>query len=225
MTQNISDLIIYNNNQLIAVNKPCGVASQPDKSEDKSMIELAEIYCKHKLFLVHRIDRPASGVLLFAKNKSAVASLHKQFKERKVKKTYRAIVANPPNPTEGELTHHLDFNTKKNVGFVTEKPEEGKEAKLSYRLIACSENYHLLDIDLHTGRQHQIRVQMSHIGCPIKGDDKYGFKRGNKDRSIQLHAKTLVFRHPVSSQEVVLEAKEPNDPIWNAFREILADQF
>jgi len=220
MTENISNLIIYNNNQLIAVNKPCGIASQPDQSKDKSMIELAEIYCKHKLFLVHRLDRPASGVLLFAKNKSAVAALHQQFKDRSVQKSYLAIVAAAPSPEEGELVHFLGFNTRKNKAFIVDDPTEGKEAKLTYKPLASSDNYYLLDINLFTGRQHQIRAQLAHIGCPIKGDDKYGFKRGNKDRSIQLHAKSLSFKHPVSNADVTIEAPVPNDPIWNAFKEL-----
>jgi len=220
MIENIGDHVIYNNNQLIAVNKPCGIASQPDTSGEKSMIDLAEIYCKHKLFLVHRLDQPASGVLLFAKNKKAVADLHRQFKERTVEKIYWALVSDKPNPEEGSLENYLDFNRKSNKAFVTEEPE-GKLAQMSYKLAASSENYHLLEIQLLTGRQHQIRIQLAHVGNPIRGDDKYGFKRGNKDRSIQLHARTLKFKHPVTGKDEHLIAPPPDLPIWNAFLEMM----
>jgi 23S rRNA pseudouridine1911/1915/1917 synthase len=216
ITTNIGDCIIYNNNQLIAVNKPAGIASQPEPSGEKSMLDLLEIYCKHKLFVVHRLDRPASGVLLFAKNKQAVARLHEQFKERKVSKTYLAVVGQKPDQEEGELSHFLKYDTKKKKTFVVD-PAVGQEAVLQYKWVDSSEKLFLLEVNLLTGRQHQIRAQMAAIGLPIRGDDKYGFKRGNKDRSIQLHAWKLAFKHPVSGLDVHLAASLPMLPVWDAF--------
>ena len=213
---NIGDCIIYNNNQLIAVNKPAGIASQPEPSGEKSMLDLLEIYCKHKLYVVHRLDRPASGILLFAKNKQAVARLHEQFKMRHVAKTYLAVVGQKPAHEHGELRHFLKYDTKKKKTFVVE-PITGQEATLQYRWVDSSEKLFLLEVDLQTGRQHQIRAQLAAVGLPIRGDDKYGFKRGNKDRSIQLHAWKLSFKHPISEQEVHLVAPLPLLPVWDAF--------
>jgi 23S rRNA pseudouridine1911/1915/1917 synthase len=217
MSENsISELVIYNNNQLIAANKPSGIPSQPDTTGDKSLQGLMEIYCKHPVYLVHRLDRPASGVMLFAKNKDAVANLHKQFLEHKVQKTYYAIVGHLPETTEGPIEHYLRFNTRKNKAFVC-SPEEGKLAQLSYEWVTSSDRYHLLRIKLITGRQHQIRAQLAAIGSPIRGDDKYGFKRGNQDRSIDLHAHTLEFAHPVNDNIEKITAPFPDTPLWNAF--------
>lgn len=218
--QSVGELILYKNNQLIAVNKPAGVASQPDGSDEKSMLGLAEIYCKHPLQLIHRLDRPASGVLLFAKSKPAVAVMHKQFADRKVRKTYLALVQQLPDETEATLTHFLDFDNKKNKAFVT-GTGQGKEASLSYKVLSSSDRYHLLQIDLHTGRQHQIRVQMADLGSPIRGDVKYGFRRGNKDRSIQLHALDLRFFHPVTGKEERVYAPVPDLPVWAPFKNVI----
>lgn len=219
---NIGDLVLYKNNQLIALNKPAGVSVQPDKSNDKSLIDLAEIYTSAKLHLIHRIDRPASGVVLFAKSKKGLANLNEQVRERQIKKTYLAVVAQAPEAQEGELVHFLRKNGKTNrsEAYDTENPNT-KKAILRYRLLGSSERFHLLEIDLLTGRHHQIRAQLGAIGSPIRGDDKYGFRRGNRDRSIQLHAWKMAFRHPVSGEEVVLQADPPDSPVWNAFAEYL----
>jgi len=212
----IGDLVIYNNNQLIAANKPIGIPSQPDKTGDKSLQSLLEIYCKHPVYLVHRLDRPASGVILFAKNKDAVAQMHKQFLEHSVQKTYYAVVGHLPEAKEGQVEHYLKFDTRKNKAFVC-SPDEGKLAQLTYSWVASSDRYHLLKIHLITGRQHQIRAQLAAIGSPIRGDAKYGFKRSNQDRSIDLHAYSLEFSHPVSDKREKITASAPDTPLWKAF--------
>ena len=219
---NIGDLVLYKNNQLIALNKPCTIPVQADLSGDKALIDLAEIYTQSKLHLVHRIDRPTSGLVLLAKNKKALAALNEQIRNRQVKKTYLAIVGQAPESAEGELIHFLRKNgrTNRSEVFSTEKPGS-KKAVLQYRLLGSSERYHLLEVDLQTGRHHQIRAQLGNIGSPIRGDEKYGFRRGNRDRSIQLHAWKLSFRHPVSNEVVRLIAPPPDEPVWRAFEKII----
>lgn len=219
----IGDLVLYKNNQLIALNKPTGLPVQADKTGDKALIDLAEIYTSSKLHLIHRIDRPASGVVLFAKNKKAVAALNEQVRNRAIKKTYLAIVGKAPNETAGELIHFLKKNGKTNrTEAFAEETKGTKKAILGYRLLGSSERYHLLEVDLKTGRHHQIRAQLGAIGSPIRGDEKYGFRRGNRDRSIQLHAWKMEFKHPISEESVVLTAAPPNEAVWNAFeKEIL----
>ncbi len=214
----ISENILYKNNQLIAFNKPSSLAIQEDKTEDKSLLNLAEIYCKSNLFLIHRLDRPASGVVLLAKNKKAVAHLNLQFQNRTIKKTYLAVVKNAPPEEAGTLTHFLrKQHTQNRTSVVDEKATGGKEAIMNYKVIDHIDNYHLLEVELVTGRHHQVRAQLAAIDCPIKGDVKYGFRRGNKDRSIHLHAWKLAFKHPVTQEEVELVADAPDDPVWNAF--------
>lgn len=213
----ISENILYKNNQLIAFNKPSGVAVQEDKTEDKALINLAEIYCKSTLHVIHRLDRPASGVVLFAKGKTALSNLNQQFKDRIIKKTYLAVVKNRPEADKGKLTHHL-YKQSNNKTVVLEKGAKGgKEAILHYEVIGSIENYHLLKINLITGRHHQVRAQLGAIGSPIKGDVKYGFKRGNRDRSINLHAWKLSFKHPVTNIKEEVIAPLPDDSVWNAF--------
>jgi len=218
----IGELVIYKNNQLIAFNKPPELSVQQRNKEEKALINLAEIYSKTKVHVVHRLDRPASGVVLMAKNPQAQAQLSEQFKARSINKKYLAVVKEAPPQKEGELVHFLAKNPRINKSFVTQEDHpNAKKSVLSYRLIGQSENYHLLEIDLITGRHHQIRAQLAAIGCPIKGDVKYGFKRKNKDRSIHLHAWSLGFEHPVSKEKVVLKADPPGDPVWDAFKEFL----
>lgn len=210
--------ILYNNNQLIAFNKPAGIPVQADKTGDPTFQQHAEAYCKHPLQLVHRIDRPVSGIVLFAKNKPAMTNLSRQFQARTVEKIYLAIVGNMPAQEEGELVHFLKKNEKKNISVVVPETEPGAEkAEMHYKVLGSSERYHLLLIQLHTGRHHQIRAQLAAIGCPVRGDAKYGFKRGNRDRSIQLHAWRLAFDHPVTDDRVKLEAPLPEDAVWKAF--------
>lgn len=216
---NIGDLVLYKNNQLIAFNKPAAIGVQPDKTEDKSLLDFAEIYCKSKLQTIHRLDRPASGVVLFAKNKKALAHLNQQFKDRKIEKTYLAVVKGVPKESTGHLIHYLYKNAakSKSIASLTENPGS-KKAELHYKLIDKIDRYSLLEVKLITGRFHQIRSQLAAIDCQIKGDVKYGFKRGNKDRSIHLHAWKLGFEHPVSGEKVVLEAPLPQDNVWQAFK-------
>ena len=216
----ISHQILYKNNQLIAFNKPPAIAVQPDKTGDKALIDLAEIYCKSRLQLIHRIDRPASGVVLFGKTKKAVVSLNEQFQKRKVEKIYLAVVGQKPESPQGELIHHLVKNGRKNQSVIVSKPtSSSKEAILIYNHVGSIERYHLLKVQLVTGRHHQIRAQLGVIGCPIKGDVKYGFRRGNRDRSIHLHCWKMRFRHPVSGEMIELTAPLPEDPVWEAFKD------
>ncbi len=221
---NIGDWVIYKNNQLIAFNKPPGIPVQADKTGDKSLHQLAEIYSKSKLYLIHRIDRPASGVVVFAKNKKAIGSLTDQFKERTVRKTYLAVVKNKPPEEEFTLRHFLIKNQKANKSEALEEElPSSKVAELKFQLKGSSDNYHLLEMELLTGRHHQIRAQLAAIENPVKGDVKYGFRRSNKDRSIHLHAWKLSFKHPISKELETLVADPPPDPVWDFFRDKLAD--
>jgi len=216
--ENMGELVLYKNNQLIAFNKPPAIAVQPDKTGDASFLKKAQNFCQSRLHLIHRIDRPTSGVVLFAKTENALADLNEQFKDRSVKKTYLAVVQNLPSPEEGELTHYIRKKNQMNRSHAFDKEVEGsKKGSLHYRKLASIDRYHLLEIDLKSGRHHQIRAQLAAIGCPIKGDVKYGFRRGNRDRSIHLHAWKLQFVHPVSKEEVSLCAPLPDDSVWQAF--------
>ncbi len=178
-----------------------------------------ETYCKHEVHHTHRNQRPATGLDLFAKNKKSLAALNEQFRDGSVSKKYWAVVKKAPEKTEGELTHILmKKGTTNRSKVVDTKAKNGREAKLKYKTLASSDVYHLLEIDLFTGRHHQIRAQLSAIGSPIKGDVKYGFKRGNKDRSIHLHAHSLTFKHPVSGEKTEVVAPLPQgDPLWDFF--------
>jgi 23S rRNA pseudouridine1911/1915/1917 synthase len=222
----IGSWVLLKNNQFIAFGKPGGLPVQADKTGDKSLLQLAEIYCKSKLYLVHRLDRPASGVVVFAKTKTMTSSLTEQFSQRSVQKTYLAVVQNKPAEAEGTLRHYLTKNGRANRSAVAEGSEDaggptGDFSEMTYRLLASSDRYHLLEVQLITGRHHQIRAQLAAIGCPIKGDVKYGARRGNRDRSIHLHAHRLAFRHPVSGEQVSLTAPLPADPLWAAFSEAI----
>jgi 23S rRNA pseudouridine1911/1915/1917 synthase len=199
----ISDFVIYKNNQLLAFNKPAGLAVQADKTEDLALLNLAEIYTKSKVLVTHRIDRPASGVILFAKTKGALVHINAQFQERSIKKTYLAVVGTLPGAEKGQLVHFLNKNGKTNKSYVVEETRAGaKKAILEYELLESIDNYHLLKIELFTGRHHQIRAQLAAAGAPIKGDVKYGARRSNPDRAIHLHAWQLHFDHPVSLERV-----------------------
>ena len=217
----ISDLVLYKNNQLIAFNKPAGLPVQNDKTGDLSLAALAEIYCKGEVNLVHRIDRPVSGVVLFARTHPALVDINEQFKQRKVQKTYLAVVAQPPPEIEGTLIHYLQKDGRKNISVAHAEDAPGREyAELHYRRVAASDRYFLLEIELITGRSHQIRAQLAAIGCPIKGDNKYGFKRANPDRSIHLHAWKLSFEHPVSRERETIVAPLPEEALWGSFGEV-----
>lgn len=220
----ISDWVIYKNNQFIAFNKPPGLPVQSDKTGDKALQDLASAYTHAKLHLVHRLDRPAGGVALFAKTEKALQAINEQFREREIEKTYLAVVGTKPEQDEGVLVHFVSKNGRTNKTTIsTEEVPNSKRAELSYRLLGSSDRYHLLEIRLLTGRHHQIRAQLASIGCPIKGDVKYGFRRSNRNRSIHLHAWKLKFRHPVSGDFETLQATPPaDDPVWAAFASFLA---
>lgn len=217
----IGQLVLYKNNQLIAFNKPAGLPVQEDKTGDRALINLGEIYCKSKLHLVHRLDRPASGVTLFAKTNGALVSLNEQFRQRQVEKTYLAAVQEKPPKDEDTLAHFLkkDGRTNRALAYGQEQPGS-KKAELAYRYLGSTDHYHLLEVRLHSGRHHQIRAQLAAIGCPIKGDVKYGARRGNPGRSIHLHAWKLRFLHPVSGEwEEVVAPLPEGDPVWKALLE------
>lgn len=220
----IGDAVLYNNHHLIAFNKPNGIPVQPDQTEDPSLLQIGGTYSKTQLHLIHRLDRPVSGVVLFAKRKDAMQALHQQFRERQVRKTYLAITAKAPPKKEDKLVHYLRKKRNKYQVEVVETAEpDTQEAILNYKLIGQSERYFLLMINLQTGRYHQIRAQLAHIGCPIRGDAKYGFRRRNPDRSIDLHGWKLQFQHPRTSVKEQLVAPTPNTPLWNAFDENLLE--
>ena len=217
--------IIYEDNHLIAVNKNCHEIVQGDKSGDVPLSEMLKTWLKEKygkqgsvfVGVSHRLDRPVTGVVLFAKTSKALARINELFRLGKVEKTYWAITKNCPPEPEGELIHWLIRNEKHNkcIACDVEKPN-AKQAILHYRLISKSEHYHLLEIDLKTGRHHQIRCQLAKIGCPVKGDLKYGAERSNPDGGISLHACKISFIHPVSKQPVEIIAPVPEDNLWKA---------
>ena len=217
--------IIYEDNHLIAVNKNCHEIVQGDKTGDVPLSEMLKTWLKEKyakqgnvfVGVSHRLDRPVTGVVLFAKTSKALVRINELFRLGKIEKTYWAITKNCPDEPEGELTHWLIRYGKhnKSAAFDVEKPNS-KRAVLHYRLIAKSERYCLLEIDLKTGRHHQIRCQLAKIGCPVKGDLKYGSERSNPDGGISLHARSISFIHPVSQQPVEIIAPVPEDNLWKA---------
>jgi len=209
--------ILTNNEWFIACNKPSGIASQPDKTGDECLLDMAERRCRRTLHLVNRLDRPVSGIALFAKTKSVMTTLTDQFRNRSVQKIYLAVVQNEPPQESGTLVHFLSKNQHKNIAFAhTEEQPDTERSELEYKVISKSKNYFLLEVQPVTGKHHQIRVQLAAIGCPIKGDVKYGARRGNSDRSIHLHAWKLSFEHPMSGELIEIEAPVPEDVVWNA---------
>ncbi len=219
--------VLYEDNHIIVVNKQSGEIVQGDKTGDTPLSDIVKAWLKEKynkpgnvfLGVVHRLDRPVSGIVLFAKTSKALPRLNKLFAEHeKVRKTYWAIVANKPPQESGTLTHWLTRNEKTNTAkaYDHEVPNS-KKAVLDYQLIAASDRYYLLEIQLHTGRHHQIRCQLAKIGCPIKGDLKYGAPRSNPDGSICLHARHLELEHPVSHEIISITAPVPQDTLWQAF--------
>lgn len=217
--------ILYEDNHLIAVNKRSGDIVQGDKTGDEPLSEILKRYLKEKynkpgnVFcgVIHRLDRPTTGVVLFARTSKALARMNKQFSEKQVQKTYWAVVKERPPETQATLTHWLRKNQPQNKSYASPHEKPGsKKAVLSYTHLSSSDNYHLLEVLPRTGRHHQIRVQLSTIGCPIKGDLKYGFARSNKDASIHLHARALEFVHPVNKEKMRLVAPVPADPVWQA---------
>lgn len=219
--------VIYEDNHIIIVNKQSGEIVQGDKTSDRPLSDIVKQYIKEKyqkpgevfLGVVHRLDRPVSGLVVFARTSKALTRLNKMFAEGEVHKTYWAIVKNTPEQSEGTLTHWLVRNEKQNksYAYTTEKPN-AKKAILKYKVIGRSDNYTLLEVNLMTGRHHQIRCQLAAMGCPIKGDLKYGAPRSNPDGSISLMSRHVEFTHPVSKLQIAVEAPLPEDSLWQSFQ-------
>ncbi|NER15651.1 RluA family pseudouridine synthase [Spongiivirga citrea] len=218
--------VLYEDNHIIAINKRPGDIVQGDKTKDIPLSEVVKAYIKDKyekpgnvyLGVVHRLDRPTSGIVIFARTSKALTRLNKMFAEKKTQKTYWAVVKEKPHKNEMELVHWLKRNEKQNKSYANDNEvPDSKKAILSYKIVKKLDSYCLLEIDLKTGRHHQIRSQLSKIGSPIKGDLKYGFNRSNKDASIHLHARKLVLEHPVKKESLEIVAPTPSyDPIWRA---------
>lgn len=217
--------VIYEDNHIIAVNKTNSEIVQGDKTGDTPLSDMLKAWLKEKyskpgnvfVGVAHRLDRPVSGVVVFAKTSKALARLNDMFRLGEVKKTYWAIVKNNPPAPEGELVNWLVRNEKQNKSYAYDAEcPNSKKAILHYKVIARSDRYYLLEIDLKTGRHHQIRCQLAKMGCPIKGDLKYGFDRSNKDGGISLHAHSAAFIHPVSKNPVEIIASVPEDTLWKS---------
>lgn len=218
--------VLYEDNHIIIVNKTASEIVQGDKTGDTPLSEIVKQYLKEKyqkpgnvfIGVTHRLDRPVSGLVVFAKTSKALGRLNEMFRVGEVKKTYWAIVKNMPPEPEGELVHYLVRNEKQNKSYAYDSEKPGsKKAILHYRLIGRSDNYCLLEVDLKTGRHHQIRCQLAKMGCPIRGDLKYGFSRSNPDGSICLHARRVRFVHPVSKELIEVVAPVPDSNLWHAF--------
>ena len=218
--------VVYEDNHIIVVNKTASEIVQGDKTGDTPLSEMVKEYLKVKdnkpgnvfVGVTHRLDRPVSGVVVFAKTSKALSRLNDMFRLGEVKKTYWAIVKDRPKELEGELMHWMVRNEKQNKSYAYDKERpNSKKAILRYKLIGHSQNYHLLEVDLQTGRHHQIRCQLAKMGCPIKGDLKYGSPRSNPDGSICLHARRVTFVHPVSKEVIDVTAPLPSGNLWNGF--------
>lgn len=220
--------VLYEDNHIIIVNKSCSEIVQGDKTGDKPLSEKVKEYLKDKYAkpgnvfcgVVHRLDRPVSGLVVFAKTSKALARLNNMFKDKEVKKTYWAIVSDKPRNDEAVLEDYLVKNERQNKSYAHSNPVQGsKKAILDYRVIGKSDRYYLLEVHLHTGRHHQIRCQLANIGCPIRGDLKYGARRSNPDGGISLHARHIEFVHPVSHITVSVTAPVPDEGVWKTFKD------
>jgi 23S rRNA pseudouridine1911/1915/1917 synthase len=222
--------VLYEDNHLIAVNKPMGMLVQGDETGDETILSVVEDYIKKKykkpgkVFtgLVHRIDRPVSGVVLVARTSKALSRMNELLRNREIKREYWAVVKQRPEELKGTLENYLRKDEKQNKSFIAEKPKNNaKLAKLDYEVIGRSTSYYLLKVTLETGRHHQIRSQLANMGCPIRGDLKYGFDRSNKSGGINLHAKRLEFIHPVKKEPIIIEAPLPlHDNLWKEFEQL-----
>ena len=219
--------VVYEDNHIIIVNKRSGEIVQGDKTGDRPLSDIVKDYIKEKyakpgavfLGVVHRLDRPVSGLVVFARTSKALSRLNKMFAEGEVHKTYWAITKNAPRDNEGTLTHWLVRNEKQNKSYAYEQEKpNAKKAILKYHVLSHSDNYSLIEVQLLTGRHHQIRCQLAAIGCPIKGDLKYGAPRSNPDGSISLLSRRVEFVHPVSKETIIAEAPLPDDILWRAFK-------
>jgi 23S rRNA pseudouridine1911/1915/1917 synthase len=222
--------VLYEDNHIIAVNKRCGDIVQGDKTGDATLGDEVKAYLKKKyrkpgnvfLGVTHRLDRPTSGIVLFARTSKALSRLNKLFSQQgEIRKTYWAVVDQRPSKEEETLEHWLVRYPEKNKSVAyNNRRANGKTATLTYRYLASSDRYHLLEIELHTGRHHQIRAQLAAVGLHIKGDLKYGFPRSNKDAGIHLHARRIAFTHPVSQEEITITAPTPRDAVWDHFAQL-----
>jgi 23S rRNA pseudouridine1911/1915/1917 synthase len=219
--------VLYEDNHIIAINKKPSEIVQGDKTGDEPLSEKVKTFLKVKydkpgnVFcgVVHRLDRPVSGVLLFAKTSKALSRLNEMIRNREIRKTYWAVIPAMPPQEQGRLVHYLKKNQQRNMSFAFKEDGPGRlRAEMEYRLIGSSDRYFLLEVELLTGRHHQIRVQLAEIGCPVKGDLKYGANRSNKDGSIHLHAREMSFVHPIKKENIVITALPPADPVWDHFR-------
>lgn len=232
MSIELEKQILFEDNHIIILNKLSSQIVHSDKTGDVSLEEMVKHYLKTKYNkpgnvycgLVHRLDRPVSGVVMFAKTEKALVRLNKMMKEHQIHKTYWAIVRNNNIKPKATLVNFLIRNEKQNKTYVTKDTSKGKYAELDYEVLKKSDNYQLLKVNLKTGRHHQIRVQLSNIGCPIKGDLKYGFERSNKDASISLHARQLEFLHPVKKEQIKIIAPLPKDSLWQWFDENISKE-
>jgi|AntRauTorckE5430_2_1112549.scaffolds.fasta_scaffold00496_8 23S rRNA pseudouridine1911/1915/1917 synthase len=217
----ISDWILHKDNQLIVFNKPAGLSVQPDKTGDPSLLGMGAAYVRHDLYLIHRLDRPVSGVVVMGQQPSAQTALTKQLQANTMEKYYLAIVANRPGKDADTLRQYLR-NAPGNRSVIDEEPDPtAKLAQLHYKYLGGSDRYHLLGITLKTGRKHQIRCQLASIGCPLRGDTKYGFKRANPDGGIDLHSYRVGYDHPITGERVRHTAPLPEGTVWDAFREMV----
>ncbi len=233
MVSHVMDLpgrILFEDNHLLIVNKQPSEIVQGDKTGDVPLVDVAKAYIKKQydkpgdvfLGVVHRIDRPVSGAVIFARTSKALTRMNALLREKQLQKSYLAVVREKPPQKAGKLIHHLKKNEKQNKSYLVPAGTAGaREAALLYRLVSSSDRYHLLEVELLTGRHHQIRAQLAALGCPIKGDVKYGYDRPNKDASIHLHARSIVFMHPVKKKEVKVVASFPlGDALWKHFSTI-----
>lgn len=225
--------ILYEDNHIIIVNKKCGDIVQGDKTGDRTLADEVKQYIKKKynkpgdvfLGITHRLDRPTSGIIIFARTSKALSRLNKMFAEQQIHKTYLAVVNNKPPKLKDTITHYLVRNRKQNKSYANNKEvPNSKKAILTYELIGNSNRFYLLKIKLHTGRHHQIRAQFAKLNCYIKGDLKYGFPRSNPDGGIHLHSYIVEFIHPVKKEPVIITSKPPEDVLWNYFYNLLKNK-
>lgn len=219
--------VIYEDNHIIAINKDCGEVVQGDKTGDETILDKVKDYLKVKynkpgnvfLGLPHRLDRPTSGILILAKTSKVLPRLNKLFQTKSaIQKIYWAVVDKRPPKYTDTIEHYLIKNEQRNKSYVTQKDTEGaKLASLTYRHVASIDRYHLLEVEIHTGRHHQIRAQLKQLGLQIKGDLKYGFPRSNKNKGIHLHARKVELIHPVKKEPLIIVANPPKDPVWDEF--------
>lgn len=218
--------VLFEDNHLIIVNKYSGDIVQSDKTGDIPLVDKVKEYIREKykkpgevfLGIPHRIDRPTTGIVIFCRNSRSLERMNLMFKDKSIKKTYWAIVKNKPPLESGKLVHYMKRNEQQNKSYASDLEKPGAQrAELDYKIIAQSDRYYLLEIDLQTGRHHQIRAQLSRIGSPIKGDLKYGYERSNEDASISLHARKVEFLHPSKKEPVTVLAEVPDDKLWKYF--------